>query len=97
MGLPAPPLRCESCPSLLFLLIDNNYDDIMTVLDQFKQHSTKVRLEGQKADKLRCKFCGDADAGITRITVHFAGIKGKPGAEAKRCQKVSQDVRQAAL
>jgi len=49
-------------------------------------------LRGKKP-KFRCSFCKNE---YTRYITHFAGVKGKGGAEAQACQKVPDDVCAAA-
>lgn len=69
----------------------------MSGVDAFHKHCTKLpKLRGQKG-KLKCNFCGSIYSGATRMIVHFAGVTGKKGSEAARCQKVLPDVRKAAL
>lgn len=65
--------------------------------EAFKQHCTAVKVEKGKKTSYKCNFCSEVFSGTTRIIVHLSGIKGKKGAEAAACKKVSPEVRRAAL
>jgi len=65
----------------------------VTGVDGFKRHITQLPTERGKKPKFRCSFCKNE---YTRYITHFAGVKGKGGAEAQACQKVPDDVCTAA-
>lgn len=69
----------------------------MSKVDALKRHTSLVPQGSGKPAKQRCNFCSNVFSGMSRIITHFAGVKGKPGAEAKPCEKVPADVRAAAL
>jgi len=69
----------------------------MGVLEELKEHTRQLPKQSGKKPKFVCDFCDNEFTGITRIVTHFAGVKGKPGAEAQACRAVPAEVRAAAL
>ena len=65
----------------------------MNELEALKRHTSQVPQGPGKPPKHSCTFCSSVFSGFSRIITHFAGVKGKAGAEAKACQKVLDEVR----